>query len=100
MPFPCRDRARSADRARVASGDAQARIEIGTGSDAPIETQVGDNLGPAGIDRFGQLGENIGDSNRSNETEIDADLGEFDILVAHRKDRTAKRVESFTAPLE
>ena len=60
------------------------------GCDAPIETQVGDNLGPAGIDRFGQLGENIGDSN----------LGEFDILLAHRQDRTAKRVESFTAPLE
>jgi hypothetical protein len=69
------------------------------GNDAAIETQGGDDLGPVGVDLFGQLGENIGDSNRSNETEIDADLREFDILVAHRQDRTAKRVENFTAPL-
>ena len=48
---PWRDRARSADRARVAAGDAHARIEIGMGCDAPIETQGRDDLGPVGVDR-------------------------------------------------
>ena len=69
------------------------------GCDAPIETQGRDDLDPVGVDRIGQLGENIGDSNRSNETEIDADLRESDILIAHRQDRTAKRVENFPVSL-
>ena len=80
-------------RSRLPPAMPRPGAEIGVLPDALVELQRRHDIRPVGADLLAHLGKRIGDGDRRNEAEVDADLGELGAFVGHRKDRAGERLQ-------